>query len=278
MIESSENDCLESVIALNMALGGNLEKDLTEQESERNISRNLVGVYAINEITSQFPFPFSFNGQGGSGLMITTNGFIVTAYHNIQGVEDDWERINEEDPITQENVDSWTSRMRDRYCVMDQEENRYPIDTSFWAINQDKDIALIKAVTNKRPEPIKFRVVKEPLQVGDGVKLLGLRDHKPYNQYGRVIYENCDQQINDHNGQAQSVTYDTFLTDAYGVPGFSGGVFTDIRGGFAGLALYIQGNGTREIGKAGGAKAKSIAQLVKGAAYNLGKTQLSVKR
>jgi S1-C subfamily serine protease len=278
MIEGSEKDHLASVIALNMALGGNLEKDLTEQESERNISKNLVGVYAINEITSQAPGSFSFNGHGGSGLMITTNGFIVTAYHNIQGVEDEWRRINEEDPITQENVNSWISRMRDRYCVIDQAGNRYPIDTSFWATIPNMDIALIKAVTNKRPEPIKFRVVKDPLQVGDEVKLLGLRDHNPYNQYGKVIFGNYDAQINDQKGQVQSVTYDTFLTDAYGVPGFSGGVFTDLRGGFAGLALYIQRDGTREIGKAGGAKVKNIAQLVKETAYELGKIQLAVKR
>ena len=281
MIENSEKDHLESVIALNMVLKGNLEKDLTEQESERNISRNLVGVYAINDIISQSPSSFSFNGKGGSGLMITTNGFIITAYHNIQSIEDEWRRINEENPgpITQENINSWTTRMRNRYCVMDQEGNRFPIDTSFWATSQDIDIALIKAFTNRRPEAIKFRVVKEPLKVGDEVKLLGLRDHKLYNQYGRIISGDYNTQISDQEtGKVQSVKYDTFLTDAYGVPGFSGGVFTNLHGEFAGLALYIQKDGTKEIGKAGGAKVKNIVQLVEESAYKLGQIQLAIKR
>lgn len=212
MIEGSETGLLESVIALNMALGENLGKDLTEYGSERNISSNVVRVCAIDEILSQHPNHFSFKGESGSGLMITTNGFIVTAYHNIRSLEDEWRRINEEDPITQGDVGEWISRMVDRFCIIDQEGNRYAIDTSFYAILPDKDLALIKAATCKRPEAIKFKVVTEPLQVGDEVKCFGLKNGSLYNQYGKVISENFDAQINDpETGEVRSTIYNTFF-------------------------------------------------------------------
>jgi hypothetical protein len=271
MIEDTEKKHYESIVALNMALRGNFEENLTEQESERNISRNIVGVYAIDEFTSSEE-AFNFNGQGGSGLMITTNGWVITAYHCIAHADAEWKRIVKEEPVTNENVSSWIHKMRDRYCVIDQKGERYAIDISFWMADLNRDIALIKAVTGKRPDPIRFKVVDKPLSVGAEVKLFGLRDHIPYNQYGRVICKNCDAQIK--NGELESKVYDTFLTDAYAVPGFSGGVFTDLHGRFAGLELYSKKAGPGEIGCAGGAKAKNISYMVNKAAYDFGSSLL----
>jgi S1-C subfamily serine protease len=108
------------------------------------------------------------------------------------------------------------------------------------------------------------------LKVGDEIKLFGLRDQRQYNQYGRVISSSRNALTNHpETRELVSTTYDTFLTDAYGTPGFSGGVFTNLRGEFAGLALYIQRNENEQIGHAGGAKARNIANFIKESAYEL---------
>ena len=274
MIHKSPQAELESRLALNRVMGGNRNRDLTEQESEKNIVDNLVVVVGFDGINERLADgSVKMEGKGvGTGLRLTTDGFILTAYHNIQAYEDDWRRINAENPATEAIIHSWMEYMKMRYAVVDQRRNVYPIDTNFWATNPALDIALIKAVILEKPEPIDFRLVTGDLEVGDEIKLLGLRDRIPYNQYGKVVSASRDAPINHaETGELVSTTYDTFLTDACGIPGFSGGVFTNLRGEFAGLALYIQRNGNEQIGHASGAKAKNIVNLVKESAYELNK-------
>lgn len=274
MIQESPQAGLESRLALNRVMEGNRNRDLTEQESEKNIADNLVVVAGFDGVNERRA-DGSVNMKGkeiGTGLRLTTDGFILTAYHNIQAYEKDWRRINTENPAIEANIHSWMEDMKMRYAVVDQQRNAYPIDTTFWATNPALDIALIKAVILEKPEPIDFRLVTGDLEVGDEIKLLGLRDQKQYNQYGKVISASRDTPIDyAETGELVSTTYDTFLTDAYGIPGFSGGVFTTLRGEFAGLALYIQRNGNGQIGHTGGAKARNIVNLVKESAYELNK-------
>lgn len=280
MIQRTHQEALESIIALNMALEGNRDIDLTEQESERNIADNLVVFGAYEGIDEELP-DGNVNMKlkaAGTGLLITTDGFVITAYHNIAPFVDDWQRINEEAPPTRENIHSWMENMRMRYSIVEQNKKNYPIDPSFLTAIPSLDIALIKAVTFKKPEPINFRVITDDLKVGDQIKLLGLRDQRAYNQYGKVVSANLDASKNhSETGEVELMTYDTFLTDTYGVPGFSGGVFTTLRGELAGLALYIQTNGNENIGHAGGAKAQNIVNLVKGGVYGLNKIFNKIK-
>ena len=274
MIQENPQAGLESRLTLNRVMEGNRNRNLTEQESEKNIADNLVVVAGFDGMKERLADgSVNMNGKGiGTGLRLTTDGFILTAYHNIQAYEADWRRINAENPATEANVHSWMEDMEMRYAVVDQQRNAYPIDTTFWVTNPGLDIALIKAVILKKPEPIDFRLVTGDLKVGDEIKLFGLRDQRPYNQYGRVISASHDVPINyPETRELVSTTYDTFLTDAYGTPGFSGGVFTNLRGEFAGLVLYIQRDGTEQIGHAGGAKARNIVDLVKESAYRLNK-------
>ena len=241
-------------------------KLIPDRESEKNIADNLVTVAGINELTeTPAGEVFEMKGSGGTGLQLTTDGFVLTAYHNIRGYEEDWRRINKENPLKKTNVASWMEDMKRKYVVVDQQRKAYPIDTTFWATNPAFDIALIKAVTEKRAGAIKFKTMEQDLKVGDEIKLLGLRDQRMYNQYGRVISSDVEW-IADGKEKP-----DTFLTDAYGVPGFSGGVFVSTKGEFAGLSLYIQRNGTVEIGHAGGAKVRNIVNLLKESARELNK-------
>jgi hypothetical protein len=274
MIQESPQAGLESKLALNRVMEGNRNRNLTEQDSEKNIADNLVVVAGFDGVNEHLPDgSANMKSKGaGTGLRLTTDGFILTAYHNIQAYEDDWRRIQEENPPTQANIHRWMEDMKSQYVVVDQNRTAYPIDITCWAINPALDIAVIKAVILEKPEPVDFRLVTGDLQVGDEIKLLGLRNQRPYNQYGKVISASRDADINHpETGERQSTTYDTFLTDAYGTPGFSGGVFTSLRGEFAGLALYIQNNGNGQIGHAGGAKASNIVNLVKEFAYELNK-------
>ena len=69
----------------------------------------------------------------------------------------------------------------------------------------------------------------------------------------------------------ECITHDSFLTDAYGAKGFSGGIFT-CNGEFAGIATYIaQTKSNAKLGAAGGAKAARILGLIRSVAYSLGK-------
>ncbi len=277
MIQENPQAGLESILALNMAMEGNRNRDLTGRESEKNIADNLVTVAGFDGINERLA-DGSVNmksAHSGTGLLITTDGFVLTAYHNIQPFEDDWRRINKENPATESNIHSWMKDVTLRYAVIDQKRNIYPIDITGWATNPGLDIALIKALIFKKPKPIEFKVVTSDLKVGDEIKLLGLRDQKEYNQYGKVIFASSDAQINhEETGEVTSTTHDTFLTDAYSVPGFSGGVFTTLHGEFAGLSLYGKGNGNGQIRNAGGAKARNIVNLLKQAAYDLSKSKL----
>ena len=274
MIQESPQVGLESRLVLNRVMEGNRNRELSEQESEKNITDNLVVVAGFDGISERLTDgSVNMKNKGiGTGLRLTTDGFILTAYHNIQAYEEDWRKINEENPTTEANIHSWMEDMKMRYAVVDQQRNAYPIDTTFWATNPALDIVLIKAVILKKPEPINFRIVTDDLEVGDEIKLLGLKDQRQYNQYGKITSASRDVPRGyAETGELVSTTYDTFLTDAYGIPGFSGGLFTTMRGEFVGLVLYIQRNGNGEIGHAGGAKARNIVNFVKESAYDLNK-------
>jgi S1-C subfamily serine protease len=159
--------------------------------------------------------------------------------------------------------------METHYVVIDQNRRGYAIDITCWATCPPLDIAVIKAVIPEKPEAIDFRLVRDELKVGDEIKVFCLKDQRLYNQYGRVISASRDSDVIDPTGTVQSRTHDTFLTDAYATPGFSGGVFTTLRGEFAGLVLYMKKNGNDQIGYAGGAKARNVVNLVKRLAHEL---------
>ena len=275
MIQESPRAGLESRLALNKVMRGDKNRYLTKQESEKNIKDNLVVVAGFDGVEEMLADgSINMKGKGaGTGLRLTTDGFILTAYHNIQAYEDDWRRINKENPITNTNAYSWMEDMKMRYAVVDRQKKTYPIDTTFWATDAALDIALIKAVILEKPEPIDFRITTENLEVDNKVKLLALKNQEQYVQHGKVISTSGNTQINDAKTEKPvSIIHDTFLTDAYGTPGFSGGPFVNSRGEFMGMILYILSKSDDEqVGYAGGAKAENIVNFIKKSTYELNK-------
>lgn len=232
----SKKRSLESMFALTLAFEGNRDKKLTKEESEKNIADNLVSI--VNS-----------NGGNGSGLLITTDGWVITAYHNIDGYE--------------------FGTLKGR--IINLKNESYDLDPTIIAKSPSRDIAFIKAITGREPKPIKFKIIEDNLKKGDEIKLFGLRDHRPYNQLGRVISSHRNTQIADaETGKITSTLYNTFLTDAYGVPGFSGGVITTFNGEFAGIALYIKKDKTKdEAGRIGGVKSSGIVEMGRLMVYGL---------
>ncbi|MEA3429950.1 MAG: trypsin-like serine protease [Nanoarchaeota archaeon] len=260
MILGTSQTGLESILALEKAMKDYESQELTKQESEKNISDNLIIVNSSSrELKKLSNGKFGIEDESsGTGLLLTTDGFILTAYHNIESYIDDWHNINHgmpKDKITTGTLNF----IFDRYYIIDQQRNSYPIDITTYAFMPEYDIALIKAINFKKPEPIKFKILKKELEVNNAIKLFGIRNGTPYNQYGKIIKTKHNARMINNDGK---LVTDTYLTDAYSVPGFSGGAFTTTNGELAGIATYGSFKNNEEIGHAGGAKIQNIFQLL----------------
>lgn len=167
MILESREAGLESVLALSSLVENNENDGLSGQESENNMADNLVSVVGLNSIHKPLPNgSISMETKGvGTGLMLTTDGFVLTAYHNIQSYENDWNRIRDSELSTTKNVQKWMERMRWQYAIIDQNNESHPIDVTLWATAPALDIAIIKAVIFEKPEPIRFNMTAEDSQI-----------------------------------------------------------------------------------------------------------------
>ncbi|MBI2673573.1 trypsin-like peptidase domain-containing protein [Candidatus Woesearchaeota archaeon] len=269
---------LESRVALASAICGH--NDIPAEESEENIRTNLVNV-CDGSFSSQSPDGqiCMKGGKGGSGLMITTDGWIVTAYHNIKLLKNRLDEIAMQIShlaFTEQNIRAFLCEITKR-CggVVDQNKKLYPINPFMYFASPQMDIALIKAMTDREPAPVRFKVSYSDLKLGDEIMLFGLKNQRLYSQYGKVTLTDFSPYSKNEFTEEGSVINDTFLTDAYGTSGFSGGAFTTLKGEFAGLSLYKQKqfDYKGEIGCIGGAKAKNIAQLVNDKMKELAETK-----
>jgi S1-C subfamily serine protease len=263
------NGRLESLISLNMALESNFCAELTPQQSATNIKNNIVGVYAVDEITSRSEGEFTFRGSFGSGLLITTDGFILTAYHVISDYIDDWNEMANVG-FSEKNILDYLAKIVDEYFVADQEGRRYAIDISFVAYDKGRDLALIKAVIPKKPQPAKFLVDERGLWPTEKVFLIGYPSQKIYKDMGKVITPNHDAQWEDPKTGKKGHTLDSFLTNAKIIPGCSGGAFINSRGQYAGVISYRGDDET----DSGGVKVSFIKKLLRKVRYEENKKML----
>lgn len=240
MIVKNDVKYLKSILALYNSLDSNVSKN----DSIRSIADNVVNITGRSKR----------NFYSGAGLMITTDGFILTAYHVLSTFLHNWKKLNNEqiylDKLTRE------SRIEDKFG------GTYPLDITVCFFDKSHDLALIKAVKDDEPSPIEFNIRKTRLRKQD-IRLYSFKDDDAFNQLGKVI--SFHDSIKHSRGKP---TLETFLTDAYGIQGFSGGVFIDSRGALAGIHTYIS-DYEREIGYAGGVGSNHIIKLVRKSAYEL---------
>ncbi len=159
MYTYSHTQGLESLLALNAAVHGN-HPDLTADQSQKNIEDNIVRLGKVKSFEKT-----SLKGGAltwttfGSGLQITTDGFIITAAHVIEDWLDDWKRLelNKKD-YPQES--DWLNYIQDQYAVVYPVNGgifRFPLDVSFHQYDHHHDVALVKIISGNSPRPILFK-------------------------------------------------------------------------------------------------------------------------
>lgn len=205
---------LESVLALHVALSFS---DVSAKDGKNSIESNLVLVHS--------------NDSVGSGVRLTEDGFILTAYHTI------------EDKIPKSHI------------TMNNKE--YSVENECFAASPKYDIAIIKANMPGDSKPIKFKA-RDRLRKGTEVEVVALTsENRIYNQFGRIIKASSSMKFED-----ESVTSDCFVADTYIAQGFSGGAFV-AKGALCGLVLWGIGgsNGNLSYKTSGGSRMRNIYAL-----------------
>ena len=270
MILKSIQEGLESLIALNLAIEGNRDKKLTAEESAKNISDNIVLItrlYKTPEQNENKTVNLEVD-ETGSGMMITTDGWILTAYHNIENNIEEWKRLTNEKP-PEIHPRLWLEDVAKNYIVVDQNKQGYVIDITTSAYDSLLDIALIKAITSEKPAPVKFRIAEKNLRGFGKIELVGMNNLTLYQKQGEITSTFSDAKIGNHTtGEITRIIYDTFVTDAQGMQGISGGVFINPKGELTGMANYAILENGNKYGDAGGAKIKNIVNFVKDIIYD----------
>ena len=209
-----------SIAALNaFANSANDSRTLSTEKSLEEISNNLVEVMVDSDGKRSL----------GSGLMITTDGYVVTAHHVIDEMIDNGGKAK----------------------VRTQNGRTYQVAKENVWYNASTDIAVIKATKpSAYSEPIRVKVDQDSkLSKGDEVRILGFRDGQKYNTMG--VITNPSHRWNQDGG---NVVHDLFQTDARGKQGQSGGVIANGDGELIGIVVYSSRHGSEDICMIGGAK------------------------
>lgn len=217
-----------SIAALNAFVNStNDSRNLSTEKSLEEISNNLVEVMVDSDGKRSL----------GSGLMITTDGYVVTAHHVIDEMIDNGGKAE----------------------IRTQNGRTYSVAKENVWYNANTDIAVVKA---KKPsaysEPIKVKVNQDcRLSKGDEVRILGFRDGQKYNTMGMITNPNHTWKKNGGN-----VVRDLFQTDARGKQGQSGGVIANGNGELIGIVVYSSRSGAEDIGVIGGAKLSNALNYI----------------
>lgn len=174
----------------------------------------------------------------GSGLMITTDGYVITAHHVINKMIDN----------------------NGQAKIKTQKGNIYQVSKENIWYNTNTDIAIIKATKPSfgYSKPIKIKVNQNSkLNKGEEVRILGFRDEQKYNTMGIITNPSYIWKQEDGN-----IVDDLFQTDARGKQGQSGGVITNGNGELIGIVVYSSRKNEEEIGVIGGAKLSNALNYI----------------
>jgi hypothetical protein len=252
---------IESLRSLEQAISGYTA--LGDAVCENNIIKNRVLITGVANDLKEFNSPYLKAGSG-NGLLLTTDGFIITAYHVIENYLKNWTELKRMMPSGTTEKLSWLEKLKPFYNVKDLQGKEHPIDMTCMAFNKKLDIALIKAVIQKKPEPIRYKFLGRDLTYGEDIKLVSLNQEMRHcEQFGKIVGPYLGSMKIGSPGTKNTEIFDTFITDAYATPGYSGSVFTTLNWEIAGVASYISvPTKTEKIGPAGGSKIKNMITLV----------------
>jgi S1-C subfamily serine protease len=243
----------ESQHPLILAVGS----DSSDQGQAQTVLENLV---AIAEVKCREGDTF-YTGKQGTGVMLTQDGYVLTAYHCIENFLPDWERLAKERPQNSKELAEWREHTKSNYCLFKKTEmgvDEFPIDFSNYALDEKHDLALIKIITGKEPMPTGVVLSSVEPNHNEPVSIYGLT--KPgitvYTSTGLVRFYWHDNFKITHLGEQERnkefIVHDAFLTDARAVPMVSGGALLNSRGQFIGVVSFtsdmkVINNYTKEI-------------------------------
>jgi S1-C subfamily serine protease len=200
-------------------------RQISLEESLANISSNLVQVYA------------NLHGKwkSGSGLLLTTDGFVASAYHVIEPAN--------------KTIKDIRFLTRNGIC--------YKINNATYL--KDNDVTVLKADTiAEEIKPSRIRINANPhLKKGEQVRVLGYRDGQQYNSLG--IITNAD--VTWDRGELGKVD-GLFETDVRGIQGQSGGVVVNKNGEVIGITVYTRAKSGEELGVVGASKMANVQRCI----------------
>lgn len=178
-------------------------------------------------------------GRTATGIKVTENGFFVSAYHTIDGLEDLFTQNAQRD-ITLINVGEFIAENAG-YRVTDTTGKIYSIDTSFLITDKTHDLALFKAIMPGKVKPLSYNMSNRQVEKNERVVLLGLKSGL-YVGEGSIL-------VGNQNGSFESCGKTTienlFWGMGYVEPGHSGGAIIDQAGSLHGIIKGKMGTESR---------------------------------
>lgn len=169
--------------------------------------------------------------QNASGVLLTTNGLVLTAYHNIRGWEDHWEELKSMGP-TPENVCQEFSRQNRDYALFNHKRTQYDMNPTFYVTDPKHDLAIVKALMPYDPQPTGISLLTRELR--DREPFLGsfYTEQSPETTVGIMLLESFDAPFDDGR-----TTPDTFVAMGYSEEGYSGSPMINLEGQLAGVLI-----------------------------------------
>ena len=198
------------------------EREISSGESLENIANNVVMVKSRLR---------SGAWGVGSGILVTTDGFVISAYHVVD------EGIKEAHIITQKGED---------YAV----KNATSI--------KESDISVLKAdIPCEDPRPVKIKIRDYTLKKGEEVSVMGFSSGIFYRSLGII-------RSTDPINYIEKFGYNpnTFETDVRGKKGQSGGAVVNKAGELIGIIVYTTKTDYGDLGCIGAVRIKEATKCI----------------
>ena len=220
------------------------------------------------EIVRENLVQLHLNNYMGTGLMITSDGWIITAAHTIRNELEEIHKLTESRKLAFASLrGNELSKLADKYFIQLKENDnkkhkKYVLDIQYYAIDPSHDLVLLKADVNDNgaPSVITLDIYNQKIHRGDFVKAFGFSNYEFMRSIGRVRQSKINIQINPDVS-----VYDLFNFDVYIEPGASGGpvLINDRLAGIICSSKYVPG-AKHEIGHGKAVKIKHAQNLVNG--------------
>ncbi len=192
---------------------------LATQEIDPEVSRETLQQNTILLITPT---------GSGSGILATSDGFFITSYHTLENslpkfLSDTKLKINKKNQL-----DFMNSNLP--YLIVDQNNNYFPLDTSFLLVDKNHDLALCKAMIPTSTNPLTYNLSNRPVQIDEQLTLYGMKP--TLQQRSATIMTTTSPHISSCRSYP---ILNTFQAQGHVEQGYSGGPIVDQAGSLHGI-------------------------------------------